>query len=719
MAVAIDFDCSAGSIVWVRRRNGSWWPGKIVGNQELSALHLMSPRSGTPVKLLGREDASVDWYNLEKSKRVKPFRCGEFDDCIDKAEQSLGIPIKKREKYARREDAILHALELERENVEKKEEKQMNAKSASSKKLSVLKELSVSSKHAGKGNCKIINSKSHLDSSIKEEVIIPVYAQRAKPGKQSSGKEDELQIRGLQDFDPNRKPPVIPLFNHVPSGSQSLERTGAFSSSKSQVTFKRKRSHGGLVEESLSKRRDRRRPLVQVLQTSAMLEAAQNLQFFEDVQGEKEQVGFICRAKRSRCVYLPAEANEGLDHTVELQISPPQFGMDNCNIINRGSLTEENTTSGSARDNAESDSSSSDEETDDDPAFLTDCIEAQPMIVGTSHIIGGIESSSSEEEGYLPRYHSNNQAADMEVSKWKLKGKRNIRSNSYLEGKGNWSNQLTNLRPSVSRFYGSDYLSYGYDEDEEEIEKNPPMHSNSKRMTDGFGYLDIIDSEEEEDDPLWEADIGECYDPIYSGKGKKNSCDLVDVEVKVQASSYQGEHVPLVSLMSRLNGKAIIGHPIQIEVLQEEEEVFLSDFREEATANYAIVAEAPMWQTARRTAMHRIPRPHPCITLTPDDNPPLQLYRRPVERKIQRRPRKKVSSGELSSQKTRTLSSIAIEQRLYGNVSSPGVLIKPENTAVTCIPVKLVFSRLLAEVGKPPSRPTPNHLSVPIQQTQN
>lgn len=48
-----------GSILWVRRRNGSWWPGKILGPDELSASHLMSPRSGTPVKLLGREDASV------------------------------------------------------------------------------------------------------------------------------------------------------------------------------------------------------------------------------------------------------------------------------------------------------------------------------------------------------------------------------------------------------------------------------------------------------------------------------------------------------------------------------------------------------------------------------------------------------------------------------------------------------------------------------------
>lgn len=62
-----------------------------------------------------------DWYNLEKSKRVKPFRCGEFDGCIERAESSQGLPLKKREKYARREDAILHALELERQMLKKQE----------------------------------------------------------------------------------------------------------------------------------------------------------------------------------------------------------------------------------------------------------------------------------------------------------------------------------------------------------------------------------------------------------------------------------------------------------------------------------------------------------------------------------------------------------------------------------------------------------------------
>ena len=52
-------DASVGGLVWVRRRNGSWWPGRIMGLDELPESCLVSPRSGTPVKLLGREDASV------------------------------------------------------------------------------------------------------------------------------------------------------------------------------------------------------------------------------------------------------------------------------------------------------------------------------------------------------------------------------------------------------------------------------------------------------------------------------------------------------------------------------------------------------------------------------------------------------------------------------------------------------------------------------------
>ncbi|XP_076913676.1 uncharacterized protein At1g51745-like isoform X2 [Bidens hawaiensis] len=113
-------DPAVGGLVWVCRRNGSWWPARILGADEVPEGRLVSTkRTGTPVKLLGREDASVDWYNLEKSKRVKAFRCGEYDECIERAKFTASINCGKASRYARREDAILHALEIESSQLSK------------------------------------------------------------------------------------------------------------------------------------------------------------------------------------------------------------------------------------------------------------------------------------------------------------------------------------------------------------------------------------------------------------------------------------------------------------------------------------------------------------------------------------------------------------------------------------------------------------------------
>lgn len=49
---------------------------------------------------------------------MKAFHCGEYDDCIKKVKESTSHLSKKGAKYARREDAILHALELERTRLE-------------------------------------------------------------------------------------------------------------------------------------------------------------------------------------------------------------------------------------------------------------------------------------------------------------------------------------------------------------------------------------------------------------------------------------------------------------------------------------------------------------------------------------------------------------------------------------------------------------------------
>ncbi|KAL0425006.1 UNVERIFIED_CONTAM: hypothetical protein Sradi_1035400 [Sesamum radiatum] len=94
-------DASVGGLVWVRRRNGCWWPERFLARMNCRGLCAY------------REPGPLDWYNLEKSKRVKAFHCGEYDDCIEKAKASASHLSKKAAKYARREDAILHALKLE------------------------------------------------------------------------------------------------------------------------------------------------------------------------------------------------------------------------------------------------------------------------------------------------------------------------------------------------------------------------------------------------------------------------------------------------------------------------------------------------------------------------------------------------------------------------------------------------------------------------------
>ncbi|RYR25715.1 hypothetical protein Ahy_B02g059681 [Arachis hypogaea] len=42
---------------------------------------------------------TLDWYNLEKSKQVKAFRCGEYDECIEKAKAFAANSNKKVVKY--------------------------------------------------------------------------------------------------------------------------------------------------------------------------------------------------------------------------------------------------------------------------------------------------------------------------------------------------------------------------------------------------------------------------------------------------------------------------------------------------------------------------------------------------------------------------------------------------------------------------------------------
>ena len=207
---------------------------------------------------------------------------------------------------------------------------------------------------------------------------------------------------------------------------------------------------------------------------------------------------------------------------------------------------------------------------------------------------------------------------------------------------------------------------------------------------------------------------------------------LFDVELKVQAN-YQGERVPLVSLMSRLNGKAIVGHPILVDKLKEgsaDSLVLGSDLVLEQST-----AAAPAWPTGRRTAMPRVPRSSSSrATLdgdgggglwemkAPFDRFPVPISRnnanknissaeRPFSQKSQKKP-SDTKKGSSPSQKIRALSSISIgkKHRREGGQGKAhrrsdilGGLLKSDGAIplVTCVPAKVVFSRIMEAVGRP------------------
>ncbi|XP_068650721.1 uncharacterized protein At1g51745-like isoform X2 [Aristolochia californica] len=741
-----EVDCSAGTIVWVRRRNGSWWPGRILGPDELSASHLMSPRSGTPVKLLGREDASVDWYNLEKSKRVKAFRCGEFDDCIERAESSQGVPIKKREKYARREDAILHALELEKQQLEKKQKKFGITSDQLTEKVGLPENLLDNSDATDPRKYVIHRSNPHSkrsDSSLEEEGLDnSLYVEKGKHMRQGSWEDDNSEavprMRGLQDFGlriaPSRRKISTPLDN-----SHEHILTNHVNSGKNSMAIKRKRSQGGPTEELLIKRRDRRRPLVQVLQSSAKLPSCKSLPSNGDAvsmstQGEREQ----------------------------MQLAGP--------------VIEEEACSGSSEE--ESDSSQRDylyPDMEDETTLLSD---PHPLTAeGPTDSGRSMEKKQTNEledlddSSYGSQLQSHEQtagiSANMGGSKWQLKGKRNIRNltkrsmevndsthpvffaekcNGSTHGAIRESKENMVVTPRISHrasgqgFYGrGDGLSYGYDEGvliENDLVQAPMEYSNrrypfmfkSSNRERRRRNHDLTDSDEDCQASFrgyWE-DSDEGFNPVYVGHlGNGMDSMLVDVDLKVQAS-YQGERVPLVSLMSRLNGKAIVGHPVQIETLPDgSTDVLLStnDYMEED--NDGNSGLTPVWRTARRTAMHRVPRPPPSLEgeeveflQYSDAETKYKPYVGHLNHKARfmkksyvhghspiadkRSPKKPLKRANLSNQKTRTLSSIAIEDPRPSNKNHG--LIKSEESApsIACVPVKLVFSRILEAVGRQP-----------------
>ena len=186
--------------------------------------------------------------------------------------------------------------------------------------------------------------------------------------------------------------------------------------------------------------------------------------------------------------------------------------------------------------------------------------------------------------------------------------------------------------------------------------------------------------------------------------------------------------------MSRLNGKAIIGHPIQVEALEDgSTDILVST----DNLNYKINENriAPSWSTAKI----RVPYPHLSSELKVNEVAENQYFHQ--SGKVQskksvapstfrggsmkktradipgspaqgvKKPARKMNPS--SNQKTASLSSIRFGQRLKkrprdncSNYYMDGVIksVDSGQPAVACIPVKLVFCRLLEAVGRAPAK---------------
>ncbi|XP_014516545.1 uncharacterized protein At1g51745 [Vigna radiata var. radiata] len=651
-------DASVGGLVWVRRRNGSWWPGRILGLHELSESCLVSPRSGTPVKLLGREDASVDWYNLEKSKRVKAFRCGEYDECIEKAKASAANSNKKAVKYARREDAILHALELESAHMDKESlslssglDKPGSEHGESAGELPLMSnsedvtdDLSDSddnSNSAPEMSQSVISFEVPNHNGSLKMHSVQGRRRRTPNDSEDDGSEGVKRMRGLEDLGIGvvskkkvQGTGATEIGQHI-SASLNNSTTGNCLANGTSVnggkgyssTLKRKRSQVTNVHEFL-KRKNRRRPLTKVLESTAMvsvpvicdqLPSSNSSPLCGVTDGRISGLDSNDSKKTFPMATHNSDSTEAACENGTSLIVPDHGSGDDGSQINHG--VKENETCGQpGLVGKDSPDKLFDvpfvgvlEEEKHTPALspiLVSCSPDKPQVSALgqqSCNVSQCEAVSLRDEGKNEPGCTSSAAGhnivghrqDKGSSKWQSKGKRNSRhtsknikhiSRKYVDT----DHQSSASLPGIGNSDGTSYQGAGSKVDWNGMDAlhtsyNCNSQVKSKPVAEGQleGFRDLnkhIKATTTEAKLLPDGSltpqrllpyrhsrftVNSRYQMAdFPGRNYCSDASLYDVKLEVK-SSYRPQHVPLVSLVSKLNGKAFIGHPLAVEVLEE------------------------------------------------------------------------------------------------------------------------------------------------------
>ncbi|KAK4422476.1 hypothetical protein Salat_1830100 [Sesamum alatum] len=174
-----------------------------------------------------------------------------------------------------------------------------------------------------------------------------------------------------------------------------------------------------------------------------------------------------------------------------------------------------------------------------------------------------------------------------------------------------------------------------------------------------------------------------CLDPVHASQQDVRETALVDVNLTVKAS-YRAENVPFVCLTSKLNGKAILGYPLEIGELGDGSESLLPRkeggacklFDDDGSRLHKLV-----WKTSKRS---------PVCYITNSLSSSISKNEQPGRAS-------KTVEDSISPATENGLK----EQSLIKLLQNPKQLIERKAAPNrTCVPVELIFSKILAAVGQ-------------------
>lgn len=639
-------------------------------------------------------------------------------------------------KYARREDAIIHALEIESAREPKDDmaiclkaedsggeernswSRDSTTMSHSSNESVDTEEVSTSEDHSNSAqelSQSGISFEESNHNSVPKVQSVQGRRRRTPNDSEDDGSEGIKRMRGLEDLGMGvvskgkAQAVAVGVLEQVQqdsvllcdsSNSNGLPVESPVNDSKDHLsTLKRKRTQVAHVSE-FWKRKNRRRQLTKVLESSAMVSIPVMCDQFAGPSGSPLQ-----GASDSKISCL--ESNESKRSiSIVINNSPDSTGVSCENGVSLN--TSEHTCDAShiphkLKENEISSMPGLPENGSSDILFDVPFVGDEKHTAGFYHIFGSCSSGKPRLHAAGRQWNQSNQAEtalmrndglhesgstsseavptnnisqtiEKGTSKWQSKGKRNSRHTNKNKKRGS--------RNSADVDDESDDFSFGSDLKLDSTSDSLSLHAKSKleNQVDRFPDWNKHVPRRERGEMKLLSDCSPIpqrslpyrqsrftVHPKYemadfpTRNFRPDSSTLYDVEIVVKAS-HRPQHVPYVSLMSKLNGKAITGNPLTVEVLEDGS----CDQLMNSIEWYHDSGEMG-YETKSRTL--------PKQAFSPSKSPKLKRC------------------GNLSK-KTRKLSSLTGFHHNRREEERKPVVEKLKSPAIACVPIKVVFSRI-------------------------